>query len=100
MDDEMKFGWDTPHCDLYGHFFAASVMRNHGGKSWDNYHQMVFPEILKNQEPDGSFRIVNGGDRKGVLAYNAWYADDNGLADLGRHYRTCLATLILECYYR
>lgn len=91
----MKFDWDTPDCDLYGHYHASQALRNVSGQTWLNYQKMVFPQILANQEDDGSFKIFNGGNKLNAVA-PLFQADP----PISRLYRTCLCTLILESYYR
>ncbi len=88
MDKNMKFDWNSKeHSDLYGHYYAAQVMINHGGKEWKKYNKLFRDETLKNQNKDGSYKEVKAG---------------HGLSGGGyaTHYRTCLATLMLESYYR
>lgn len=93
----LKFAWDSPNGDLYAHFFASQAMRNHGGKEWARYHDLVFLEIIKHQAVDGSYLRPNPGEPKKVNASNPLYLKDDAF---GKHYRTCLATLILQSYYR
>ena len=95
MDKEMKFGWDTPDADLYGHYYAVQCMINNGGKEWERYNKVFRDEVLNNQDNDGSFKVVGGGNK--LNAVGASFAGD-GVH--GRHYRTCLAALMLESYYR
>jgi hypothetical protein len=78
------FKWGSPDADLYYHYYNAQAMINHGGKEWDNYNKLFRDELLKNQQPDGSWvqRMSHGP----------------GPHDT--HMATCLATLMLEVYYR
>ncbi|MDB4652851.1 terpene cyclase/mutase family protein [Akkermansiaceae bacterium] len=88
MDKNMKFDWKSKeHSDLYGHYYAAQVMINNGGEEWKKYNELFRDEVLKNQNKDGSYKSVQAG---------------HGLSGGGfaEHYRTCLATLMLESYYR
>jgi len=95
IDDNIKFKWNSPDADLYGHYYAVQAMINHGGKEWEKYNKLFRDEVLNNQNKDGSFKVVNGGKKvKGVATAFA------GNAGFGKHYRTCLATLMLESYYR
>jgi len=91
----MKFDWDTPDCDLYGHYHASQALRNVSSQTWLNYQKMVFPQIPANQEDDGSFKILNGGNKLNAVAPLF-----QGDPPISRLYRTCLCTLILESYYR
>ena len=70
-------------------------MINHGGKEWESYNSLFRDEVLHNQDANGSFKPVGGGQK--INAVGASFAGDGGH---GRHYRTCLATLMLESYYR
>ncbi len=88
IDKNMKFDWKSKdHSDLYGHYYAAQVMINHGGKEWKKYNKIFRDEVLKNQDKDGSYKPV-----KATHGLNS--------GEYATHYRTCLATLMLESYYR
>ena len=93
MDKEMKFDWDTPDSDLYGHYYAVQCMINNGGKEWERYNKLFRDQVLENQHADGYYKVVGPG----VNAVAGSFATDAGY---GRHYRACLATLMLESYYR
>lgn len=95
IDENIKFKWDSPDADLYGHYYAVQAMINHGGKEWEKYNKLFRDEVLNNQNKDGSFKVVNGG--KKVKGTAASFAGNGGY---GKHYRACLATLMLESYYR
>ena len=62
-----------------------------GGQAWEDYNGRFRDEVLKGQAADGSYTSPNG---KGVATTY------NGNGGYGPHYRTCLATLMLEVYYR
>ena len=97
IDTEMKFDWNSPDSDLYGLFFASQTMFRNGGPEWERYQKMVFPQVLENQAPGGFFLAPNHGEIATIRALNGYYA----LATPASvHYRTCLATLTLETYYR
>ncbi|MGC6466129.1 MAG: hypothetical protein ACON5N_11120 [Akkermansiaceae bacterium] len=95
IDKTMKFDWHTGDSDLYGHYYAAQAMMNFGGEAWDRYNERLLQQVLPNQAEDGSFLPVAKGGA--VNAPVATFAEDNPFAT---HYRTCLATLMLEVYYR
>ncbi len=97
IDKTMKFEWNSPHCDLYGHYFASRLMFRHRPNYWNRYQKIVFPQILKNQGTDGAFLVPNHGKYQEVIAISPSYAVENGY---GKHYRTCLVTQILQTYYR
>jgi hypothetical protein len=93
----LKFDWDTADSDLYGNFFAAQVLFHHHEQSWASFQKLVIPSILKHQAKDGSFLPVNQGNPKAIQGIFASYASDS---PKDTHYRSCLATLILQTYYR
>ncbi len=78
-----KFEFDQKHSDIYGHYYDAQAMINHGGKGWNQYNQMIRDELLENQERDGSWKMPK-------LTPNVKTPT----------YRTALITLTLEVYYR
>jgi hypothetical protein len=79
-----SFKWGTPSADLYYHYYNAQAMINHGGKDWDKYNEMFRDELIKNQQPDGSWKQKMS----------------HGSGGHDTHMATCLATLMLEVYYR
>ncbi len=89
--DKSKFVYDSQYSDLYGHYYEAQAMMNRGGREWEWYNAMFREQILKNQNPDGSWKAPGGG--RGIRAVAAQFTTNN-------HYRTCLNTLMLEVYYR
>ncbi len=95
IDQKMKFDWDTPDSDLYGHYHAGMAMYQHGGEKWEKYRDMVEPQLLENQKEDGSFFDIS--DKRRVKAVASLYKGESRFAT---HYRTCLATLMLQVYYR
>lgn len=78
-----SFKWGSADANLYYHYYNAQVMINQGGKDWANYNRMFRDELLKNQQKDGSW--VQTGIQHGPI---------------NTHMATCLATLMLEVYYR
>ena len=93
---EVPFKWDTADCDLYALYYNAQAMINYGGKTWLKYNEMFMPEVLNNQNEDGSFKDVGAGAQE----INAVAPAYRGGGDVALHYRTCLAALTLEVYYR
>ncbi|MCP5534744.1 MAG: hypothetical protein H7A51_00745 [Akkermansiaceae bacterium] len=90
-----KFEYNGAHADLYRHYYHAQAMMNRGGAEWDFYNQLFRDQLLKNQNADGTWKNVGGGAKiKGVATT---YAGGSETAVL---YRTCLATFMLEVYYR
>ncbi|MDB4353670.1 hypothetical protein N9Z02_00020 [Akkermansiaceae bacterium] len=97
IDKTMKFEWEGPDSDLYGHYYAAQCMINYGGDYWQKYNKLFRDQTLNAQKKDGSFKDVNTNG-KGKI--NAVAAAFNGNGDVAEHYRTALATMMLEVYYR
>lgn len=84
VNKEIKCDWEGKDTDLYGHYYASQAMINHGGNFWKEYNELFRDETLKNQAEDGSWNIPgNTGHGMG-----------------NKHYISCLATLMLEVYYR
>ena len=77
------FKWGDASSNLYYHYYNAQAMINHGGKEWDAYNKLFRDELLKNQSPDGS-----------------WNQGNMSHGPVNAHMATCLATLMLEVYYR
>ncbi|MBK1831508.1 terpene cyclase/mutase family protein [Verrucomicrobiaceae bacterium R5-34] len=90
-----KFDWNTADSDLYRHYYHAQAMINRGGKEWDNYNNMFRDQLLNNQNKDGTYKNVGGGAKVNGVA-----ARFQGGSEVAVHYRTCLATFMLEVYYR
>lgn len=95
MDANTRFEYDTEFCDLYGHYYEAQAMMNRGGEQWRRYNALFRDQLLKNQNPDGSWKNPGGGGK-----VRAAGVEFTGGSAFNVHYRTCLATLMLEVYYR
>jgi hypothetical protein len=91
IEKESKFDYKTENADLYGHYYEAQAMINRGGQQWKKYNDMFRDQLLKNQASDGSW--TQPGANGKVRAAGAQYVQNV-------HYRTCLAILMLEVYYR
>lgn len=89
-----KFDYNGADSDLYGKYYEAQAMINAGGPDWKAFNSMFRDQILNNQNPDGSWKAPNRGNPKGM---HAIYGER--LIEIA-HYRTCLATLMMEVYYR
>jgi len=90
-----KFEWNTADSDLYRHYYHAQAMMNRGGADWAFYNKLFRDQILNNQNPDGTYKNVAGGKKVNGIATS--FA---GGSQMATHYRTCLATFMLEVYYR
>ncbi|WP_372894869.1 hypothetical protein [Stieleria sp.] len=81
-----KIGVKKP--DLYYNYYAAQVLRHHGGKEWDKFNAELRDWLVETQDQS-----------KG--AKGSWYF--NGaphMSEAGRLCLTSFATMILEVYYR
>jgi hypothetical protein len=78
-----EFDWDGESANLYYHYYNAQAMLNHGGVEWKNYNERVRDVLLKHQADDGSWA-------KKKVKHGA----------INVHMTTCLATMMLEVYYR
>lgn len=71
------------YANLYDHYYISQAMINLGGKPWKDYNALFRDELLKNQHAEG------------------WWPEPAGNHhSAGKTYNTCLATLMLEVYYR
>ena len=81
--DNTEFKWGDSSANLYYHYYNAQAMINEGGNDWKKYNNMFRDELLKGQNSDGSW--TQSGIKHGPI---------------NQHMATCLATLMLEVYYR
>jgi hypothetical protein len=89
-----KFTYDDEFADLYGHYYESQAMMQLGGDYWKKYNEEIFRkgnEVLKGQNPDGSWREPGGG--KKVRAVSSAFTHRPV-------YRAALCILMLEVYYR
>lgn len=93
IEDNTKFDYNGIHSDLYGHYYEAQAMMNRGGEQWKKYNAIFRDQVLKNQNPDGSWKAPNKGSQNGIRAVAPAFVGNT-------HYRTALCTLMLEVYYR
>lgn len=93
--ENAKLEYNTPDSDLYRQYYNAQAMINRGGAAWEEYNNMFRDELLDNQDADGSWKDVGGGDKVHGVATSF-----QGGGRFAKHYRTCLATFMLEVYYR
>jgi len=78
-----KFEWGKGHdANLYYHYYNAQAMINAGGDDWDHYNKMFRDDLINAQNDDGSWtqKMRHG--------------------PVNQHMATCLATFMLEVYYR
>ncbi len=90
-----KLDWNTADSDLYRHYYHAQAMINRGGGDWSFYNKIFRDQVLKNQNDNGTYKDVGGGNK--INGVGTTY---KGRSSFAVHYRTCLATFMLEVYYR
>jgi len=93
IEENTRFDYNTAYSDLYGHYYEAQAMMNRGGEQWKKYNALFRDQVLKNQNPDGSWKAPNKGSAQGIRAVAPLFVGNT-------HYRTALCTLMLEVYYR
>lgn len=89
------FSYASADCDLYAHYYLALAMFQCGGEEWKSYQSRLLPQLMEKQSPDGSWPLPGAGQK--VLSPGALFAENSSTA---MHYRTCLAALTMEVYYR
>ena len=90
------FNWKAGNTtsNLYQHYYGVQAAMNRGGDVWKAYNRAFRDAVLKAQSSDGSFMPNGFGGPGGVVQTSRnRHAND-------RIYRQCLATLMLEVYYR
>lgn len=82
ISENVKFDFPGESSNLYYHYYFMQAMMNYGGKEWDQHNELVRDPLIKAQNPDGSWsqRMSHG--------------------PINDHMATCLATMMLEVYYR
>jgi len=82
VEENNDFKWGESSSNLYYHYYIAQAMINEGGSTWDKYRVKFQQQILDAQKEDGSWtqRMAHG--------------------PVNDHMATCLATFMLEVYYR
>jgi hypothetical protein len=80
--ENTKFEWGAPSSNLYYSYYNAQATMNEGGNDWKKYNEMFREPLLKAQASNGSWsQTMQHGP-------------------INPHMATCLATLMLEVYYR
>ena len=90
IKENTKFDYNTTDSDLYCHYYESQAMMQMGGEYWKAYNDLFRDQILNNQDSDGSWKPPGDPGVEQLL----------GGDGQGKVYRTCLATLMLEVYYR
>ncbi len=83
ISENSEFDWNGESANLYYHYYNAQAMLNYGGVEWKKYNDRFRDVLLKNQAEDGS-----------------WVKKKVKHGAINVHMSTCLATMMLEVYYR
>ncbi len=83
MNENNDFDYKV-HGNLYMHYYASQAMINEGGAAWTKYNKKTMNNLADSQLPDGSWPVPGGAAHSLTTP----------------HYATCLATLMMEVYYR
>ncbi|QDU93227.1 prenyltransferase/squalene oxidase repeat-containing protein [Lignipirellula cremea] len=73
--------------DMYYNYYATQVVKHVGGENWDKWNVQMRDYLVSVQDKDGH--------QKGSFHFGGGHA-----SRAGRLYSTCMATMILEVYYR
>lgn len=84
-----QFDKDGPSpSNTYYNYYATQVMKQAGGAAWEKWNVLMRDKLLASQTTSGH-------------AAGSWYWDDGHSTESGgRFYTTCMATMMLEVYYR
>jgi hypothetical protein len=83
-----RFDKDGPDAtNTYYNYYATQVMKQVGGPAWDKWNVLMRDKLVASQ--------VKSGHGEG-----SWYWGDPHIDAAGRMYTTCMATMMLEVYYR
>jgi hypothetical protein len=83
-----RFAKDGPSpTDTYYNYYATQVMKQAGGAAWDGWNSKMKDLLVASQVKEGH-------------ASGSWFWKDAHIDVAGRFYTTCMATMMLEVYYR
>ena len=72
----------------YYNYYATQVLKQYGGKEWESWNVRMRDQLLATQSTTGH-------------SAGSWFWEDgHSSKSAGRHYTTCMATMMLEVYYR
>jgi hypothetical protein len=74
--------------DMYQDYYVTLLLHHVGGQLWDGWNEQMRGYLIRTQ--------ATAGHERGSWSFHGGLGSGPG----GRHYNTCLATLILEVYYR
>ena len=91
-DKDHPVDYRHENADLYAWYYNTQACLMVGGSAWTKWNRLFQDQLIKNQNPDGSWPPVAGKSPGGEMQR----APDGG----GPYYRTTLCILMLEVYYR
>ncbi len=91
-DKDHPVDYHHEKADLYAWYYNTQACLMVGGAAWNKWNRLFQDQIIKNQNPDGSWPPVAGKSPGGEIQ-----RDPEGA---GPYYRTNLCILMLEVYYR
>ncbi len=83
LRDNSHFRFEDSSANLYYHYYNAQAMINHGGSEWQDYNAKFRDTLLENQSSKGT-----------------WIRRHGNHDAINEHMATCLATMMLQVYYR
>jgi hypothetical protein len=84
-----RFSKDGPSpTNTYYNYYATQIMKQVGGPEWEKWNVKMRDKLVVSQE------------KSGHMAGSWYWADGHGADAGGRLYITCMATMMLEVYYR
>ncbi len=90
-----KPDWGDPGANVYAWYYLTQACFQHGGSPWHKWNREFMPNLLEHQDADGSWPSTGSTQQAGALSYTG----TGGSID-AQVYRTALAILMMEVYYR
>ena len=81
---------NPPEWPMYAWYYISQAKFHEGGAAWSRWNNQFAPQLIRNQNPDGSWNSAGLGMREGVT----------GRENMHPAYATTLAALTLQVYYR
>ena len=89
--DSARCDWRNPPAwPMYAWYYLSQAKFHEGGGSWRNWNNQFAPQLIRNQNPDGSWSSAGLAMKSGIT----------GREDYHPAYSTTLAALTLQVYYR
>lgn len=93
-----KLEYKEKTANLYAWYYNTQAAFQAGGSWWGRWNSRFQPELLQNQDNDGSWPPVAESEAAGADSKLNYNGSSN--TPESRIYRTALCTLMLEVYYR